>query len=71
MELLRAECLILQPDVIMIAESFARNDISDAFLSIGGYQTICRRDGRDTAGGRARGLLVYVKEGIPATELVL
>ena len=30
-----------------------------------------RRDGRDTAGGRARGLLVYVKEGIPAAELVL
>ena len=49
----------------------ARDDISDAYLSIGGYQIICRRDGRDTAGGRGRGLLVYVKEGIPAAELVL
>ena len=68
-ELLRAECLLLQPDVIMIAESFCRADITDAYLCIAGYQTICRRDGRDTAGGR--GLLIYVREGIMAAELVL
>ena len=70
-ELLRAECLLLQPDVIMIAESFCRADITDAYLCIAGYQTICRRDGRDTAGGRGRGLLIYVKEGIMGAELVL
>ena len=71
MDLLRAECPIMKPDVILIAESFCRPDISDAYLHIAGYETVCRRDGRDTAGGRGRGLLVYVKEGIPATELVL
>ena len=32
---------------------------------------VCRRDGRDTAMGRGRGLLVYVREGIPASELQL
>ena len=32
---------------------------------------MCRRDGRDTAGGRGRGLLIYVKEGITAAELQL
>ena len=71
MELLRAECVLQQPDIVMITESFCREDISDAYLSIAGYQTICRRDGRDTAGGRGRGLLTYVREGIPAGELML
>ena len=32
---------------------------------------MCRRDGRDTAMGRGRGLLVYVREGIAASELQL
>ena len=71
MELLRAECVLQQPDIVMITESFCREDISDAYLSIAGYQTICRRDGRDTAGGRGRGLLTYVREGISAGELML
>ena len=71
MDLLRAECPVVKPDVIMIAESFARSDITDAYLGINGYEILCRRDGRDTAGGRGRGLLVYVREGIPATEMTL
>ena len=68
---MRAECPVLQPDIILIVESFCRQDISDAYLSLPGYQTICRRDGRDTAGGRGRGLLIYVRNGIPAAELQL
>jgi hypothetical protein len=55
----------------MITETFSRDDITDAYLGLPGYQIVCRRDGRDTAGGRGRGLLVYVKEGIPASELHL
>ena len=68
---LRAECPVLQADIIMIVETFCRKDIIDADVSIPGYQIICRRDGRDTAGGRARGLLVYVKDAIPASKLFL
>ena len=49
---LRAECPVLQADIIMIVETFCRKDIIDADVSIPGYQIICRRDGRDTAGGR-------------------
>ena len=52
-------------------ESFCRDEIGNAELSIGGYEMVCRRDGRDTAMGRGRGLLVYVREGIPASELQL
>ena len=71
MDLLRAEALLTEPDVIMITESFCRADTSDAYLSISGYQLTCRRDGRDTAGGRGRGLLIYVREGISGAELEL
>ena len=68
---LRAECPVLQPDIICIVESFCRQEISNAELAMGGFQIVCRRDGRDTAMGRGRGLLVYVREGIPAAELQL
>ena len=68
---LKAECLITKPDIIQICESFCRTDIDDAALKLPGYQLINRRDGRDTAGGRARGLLVYAKEGIAAAALRL
>ena len=68
---LRAECLVAKADIILLAETFCRDDITDAYLNIPGYQIICRRDGRDTAGGRGRGLLVYVRVGIPASRLQL
>ena len=68
---LRAECSTSCPDIILITESFCRSDISDAYLAIPGYQTVSRRDGRDTAGGRGRGLLIYVREGVTAAELQL
>ena len=68
---LRAECPVVQPDIICIVESFCRPDISNAEVAIEGFQLTCRKDGRDTAMGRGRGLLVYVREGIPAAELQL
>ena len=68
---LRAECPVVNADFILIAESFCRNDITDAYLALPGYQLVCRRDGRDTAGGRGRGLLVYARVGIPASQLQL
>ena len=53
----------------MICESFARNDISDAYLSLDGYQLVVRQDGRDTVEGKCRGLLIYVKDSINETRL--
>ena len=55
----------------MICESFCREDITDAFLTLDGYQLCSRRDKRDTEGGRCRGLLIYVKDGNSAAELQL
>ena len=55
---------------IMICESFVRDDISDAHLSIDGYQLIVRQHGRDTVQGKCRGLLIYVRDGIQATQII-
>ena len=53
-----------KPSFIMICESFVREDIVDAYLSIDGYQLVVRQHGRDTIQGKCRGLLIYVKDGI-------
>ena len=48
-------------DLILLTESWCSENISDAFLSIPGYelQRDLRVDREDTAGGRGGGLLVY------------
>ena len=53
----------------MICESFARQDISNAYLALDGYQLIVRQDGKDTIEGKCRGLLIYVRDGINATKI--
>ena len=58
---LKADCLLTKPDIIQICETFCRDDIDNAALKKPGYQLVNRRDGRDTAGGRGRGLLVYMR----------
>jgi hypothetical protein len=54
-----------KPDLILITETWCNEDITNAFLSIDGYelQMDLRMDRGDTAGGRGGGLLVYAKEG--------
>ena len=55
-----------RPDVILVTESWCNNDITDAFLSLPGYdlKQDLRKDRDDTAQGRGGGLLVYAREGI-------
>ncbi len=56
----------LNPDIIMITESWCNSDVSDAFLLIDGYelQLDLRADREDPAQGRGGGLLVYAKSGM-------
>ena len=56
----------LQPDIILISESWCNSEISDAHLSVDGYevQPDLRVDRQDTAQGRGGGLLVYVRNGL-------
>ena len=67
-ELLRSEISVLLPDFICVCETFANDNISDAYLKLVGYEIIVRQDGRDTTNGRTRGLIVYSREGLQACE---
>ena len=55
----------IKPHIIGITESWANNDISDAGLGLEGY-VMFRKDSM----GR-RGVLLYIKETIPAYEVQL
>jgi rhodanese-related sulfurtransferase len=48
-----------KPSIILLCETFVREDIADAFLSVQGYDCVVRQDGwGDTEGGKCRGLLI-------------
>ena len=64
-EQLRTVVYDRNPAFVMICESFAR----EAYLSIDGYELVVRQDGRDTMGGKCRGLLIYAKDGIKAAKI--
>ena len=49
-------------------ETFVRPDISSALLALQGYDLVVRRDGNDTVSGKCRGLLVYCKSNLRASE---
>jgi Reverse transcriptase (RNA-dependent DNA polymerase)/Endonuclease-reverse transcriptase len=55
----------LSPDVILISESWCNNHVSNALLSVPGYDVLpdLRRDREDTTSGIGGGLLVYAKNG--------
>ena len=58
-----------KPDLILITETWCNSDISDAFLTLQGYNICVRKDRQDTAAGRGGGLLAYVKAGINFYEI--
>ena len=60
-----------KPDIICICETFCNDQHSDAYLALPGYEIISRRDGRDTTNGIARGLMIYCREGLLASELYI
>ena len=57
--------------MILVTESWCNSDISDAYLSIDGYelQPDLRTDRSDTAQGRGGGLLVYAKNCVKILKL--
>ena len=57
---------VIKPHLIGITESWANIDITDAELGLGGY-VMFRKDRM----GRRRGVLLYIKETIPAYEVHL
>ena len=56
----------LEPDLVLVTESWCNSDITNAFLNMAGYelQPDLRVDRTDTDRGRGGGLLVYAKNGL-------
>ena len=57
----------IKPHIIGITESWANNDITDAELGLEGYVMFKK----DRMGKRGGGVLLYIKETIPAYEVQL
>ena len=55
----------MNPDIILLTETWCNDQITDMFLRIPGYelQTDLRRDREDTRNGIGGDLLVYTKAG--------
>jgi hypothetical protein len=56
----------LDPDLILLTETWCNNSITNAYLSIKGYeiQQDLRKDRSDTTDGRGGGILVYGRQGL-------
>ena len=63
---LEANVAVLDPDIILLTETWCNQSIPDAALSINNYvlETDLRRDRNNTANGVGGGLLVYAKPGL-------
>ena len=57
----------IKPHIIGITESWANNDITDAELGLEGYAMFRK----DRVGRRGGGVLLYIKDTIPAYEVQL
>ena len=62
------EALEAKPKAICVNETFTNNSVSDSQLALQGYKMIVHRDGKDTQGGKCRGLAIYVEEGLGAVR---
>ena len=57
----------IKPNIIGITVSWANNDITDAELGLEG----CAKFRKDRIGRRGGGVLLYIKDTIPAYEVQL
>ena len=62
------EALEDRPKIICVNETFTNDSVTDAQIAIEGYELIARRDGKDTEGGRCRGLVMYSEKGLGAVR---
>ena len=56
----------LEPDLVLVTETWCNSDVNNAYLDIPGYELLpdLRMDRCDTDRGRGGGLLVYAKRGL-------
>ena len=51
----------MQPDIIIITETWTHPDITNDYLILDGYETTARSDRSDTTAGRGGGILDYTR----------
>ena len=66
---LKATAIELNPDIIVITETWTNATICNSYLNIPGYKIITRADRMDTTDGRGGGILAYVKSDITCHEI--
>ena len=54
----------LEPDVVLVTETWCKSEINNAYLGLNGYEPDLRLDRSDTDRGRGGRLLVYTKIGL-------
>jgi hypothetical protein len=61
----------IDPDIILVTETWCNVGISDAYLSLQGYElkSELRLDRSDTGAGRGGGLVVYAKSDLTVLKL--
>lgn len=59
MDEVRALMTMEEPDIFVATETWANENLNDAFFHIPGYDIIAREDRNDTEKGRGGGILVY------------
>jgi hypothetical protein len=59
---LSVQISILDPDIVMLTETWTNGEISDANLNMPGYRIESRNDRQHTNNGIGGGLIIYVKE---------
>ena len=58
---------VLRPDIVGVTESWAREEVDEAELSIGGY-VLFRKDRSYEVERRGGGVLLYVREELSPVE---
>jgi hypothetical protein len=56
----------MDPDLVLVTETWCNDQITDAYLSLPGYELVSelRKDRYDTDRGRGGGLIVYARTGL-------
>jgi hypothetical protein len=60
---------ILNPDIILLTETWTNGNITDAMLQLPGYRLEVRRNRNDTRNGIGGGLIIYVKDCFDAVPV--
>ena len=69
MDEVRAVVSIEKPDLIVFTETWANDEIGDAFFVLSGYEMVAREDRNDTERGRGGGIMVFATKNVKTCRI--